>query len=358
MPTIDADAHVVETDETWEYLAPSERAYKPGAVYERLETGELLKYWVIGDRKVGTPWPGGGARSDAITGTFIDNVPLDVKAKYMLDVDARVAHMDELGTDIQVLYPTLWVHPLTDRPEVETALCRSYNRWMADVHRRGAGRFRWAAVVPVSDIPEARRELRTARDNGAVAVNVPGLDYRNRLINDPDFFPLYQEASDLDMPVCIHSGTSSPDMDRIWGRPLCGYQRNKFVGLGAFHLLVMSDLPDRFPKLRWGIIELSAGWLPYLINDLRRRVERRGGRLEERILADNHIWVACQTNDDLEHVIEYVGDDRLVMGTDYGHADSSTEIHALQLLRRRESLDPASVSRILYDNPAELYALR
>ena len=357
MPIIDADAHVVEIDETWDYLAPSEREYKPGVVYERLENGETLKYWVIGDNKIGTPWPGGGTRSDAITGTFIGNVPLDVKAKYMLDVDARVAHMDELGTDTQVLYPTMWVHPLTDRPAVETALCRSYNRWMADIHSQGGGRFRWVAVVPMSDIPEARREIRIARDHGAVAVNITGLDYRNRLINDPDFFPLYEEASDLDMPVCIHSGTNSPDMDRIWGRPLCGYQRNKFIGLAAFHLLIMSNLPDRFPKLRWGIIELSAGWLPYLINDLRRRVERRDIKFKERILADNNIWVACQMNDDLEHIIKYVGDDRLVMGTDYGHADSSTEIHALQLLQQHEFVSQESVSRILYDNPVGLYSL-
>lgn len=357
MPIIDADAHVVEIDETWEYMAPSDREYKPGVVYERLETGELLKYWVIGKRKIGTPWPGGGERSDAITGTFIGNVPLEIKAKYMLDVEARIRHMDEIGTDVQVLYPTLWVHPITDRPQLEAALCRSYNRWMSGIHDQGKGRFRWAAVVPVTDIEEARREMRIAKDNGAVAINIPGLDYQNRLINDPAFFPLYAEASDLDMPVCIHSGTNSPDIDRVWGKPLCGYQRNKFVGLGAFHLLIMSGLPDLFPKLRWGIIELSAGWLPYLINDLRRRVERRGGKLKDRVLADNNIWVACQMNDDLVDIIRYVGDDHLVMGTDYGHADSSTEIHALQALQRTEFLSSSSVSRILYDNPVALYGL-
>lgn len=357
MPIIDADAHVVEIDETWEYMAPSDREYKPGVVYERLETGELLKYWVIDEHKIGTPWPGGGAISDTLNGTFIGNVPLEIKAKYMLDVDARIRHMDEIGTDVQVLYPTLWVHPITDRPQVERALCHSYNRWMSDIHRQSKGRFRWAAVVPITDIEEAKREMRFAKDNGAVAINIPGLDYQNRLINDPDFFPLYSEASDLDMPVCVHSGTNSPDMDRIWNQPLCGYQRNKFVGLGAFHLLIMSGLPDMFPKLRWGIIELSAGWLPYLINDLKRRVERRGRKLKEHILADNNIWVACQMNDDLEQIIRYVGDDHLVMGTDYGHADSSTEIHALQALQQTEFLTPDSVSRILYDNPVELYGL-
>jgi len=67
MAIIDADAHVVEIDETWEYLAPNEREYKPGVVYEKLETGETLKFWIIGDQRVPTPWPGGGSLSDALT---------------------------------------------------------------------------------------------------------------------------------------------------------------------------------------------------------------------------------------------------------------------------------------------------
>ncbi len=58
----------------------------------------------------------------------------------MLDVQARVDHMDELGTDLQVLYPSLWTGPITTNPAEEVALCRSYNRWMADIHSQGKGR--------------------------------------------------------------------------------------------------------------------------------------------------------------------------------------------------------------------------
>ena len=49
------------------------------------------------------------------------------------NVAVRLKHMDELGIDIQVLWPTLFLERVADRPEVEVAVCRSYNRWLADI---------------------------------------------------------------------------------------------------------------------------------------------------------------------------------------------------------------------------------
>ena len=39
----------------------------------------------------------------------------------MENVTARVAHMDELGVDMQILYPTIFIQQVTDRAEVEVA---------------------------------------------------------------------------------------------------------------------------------------------------------------------------------------------------------------------------------------------
>ena len=47
------------------------------------------------------------------------------------------------------------------------------------------------------------------------------------------------------------------------------------------------------------------------------------------VLRRNKIWVACQTDDDLPHVLKYAGDDKLVIGTDYGHGDTSSELNAI-----------------------------
>ncbi len=52
-----------------------------------------------------------------------------------------------------------------------------------------------------------------------------------------------------------------------------------------------------------------------------------------------------------------VGDDNLIIGTDYGHSDSATEIQALRLLRSKEKIAPVLVDERLCHNPARFYGL-
>src|SRR5436309_14579194 len=62
------------------------------------------------------------------------------------NVEVRLRHMDQLGVDIQVLWPTLFLERVADRPEAEIAVCRSYNRWLADIWQQAKGRLRWVCV--------------------------------------------------------------------------------------------------------------------------------------------------------------------------------------------------------------------
>ena len=75
--------------------------------------------------------------------------------------------MDELEIDVQVLHSTIFIQQIADRPEVEVAVCRAYNRWLADIWRQGKGRLRWSAALPFMAMDEALKELRTAVENGA-----------------------------------------------------------------------------------------------------------------------------------------------------------------------------------------------
>ena len=94
--------------------------------------------------------------------------------------------MDQLGVDVQVIYPTIFLRPLTNKPAVDRALCRSYNRWLADIWAEGKGRLRWAAVLPLLDMDAALAELRWAREHGACAVFIRGLEGDKRLVERPD----------------------------------------------------------------------------------------------------------------------------------------------------------------------------
>ena len=49
----------------------------------------------------------------------------------MTDIPARLADMDRLGIATQIVYPTLFLVYLTDDPELDVALARAYNRFMA-----------------------------------------------------------------------------------------------------------------------------------------------------------------------------------------------------------------------------------
>ena len=86
--------------------------------------------------------------------------------------------------------------------------------------------------------------------------------------------------------------------------------------------------------------------------------ERSGVKVEKtEVMRKNKMWVACQTDDDLPYVLKYAGDDHLVIGTDYGHNDTSSEILALRKLKEDGQVPAAVVNKILDDNARALYGL-
>src|SRR5436189_202624 len=81
----------------------------------------------------------------------------------------------------------------------DVAMARSYNRWMADVWKKGGGRLRWIAVPGVMDMECALDQVRWCVDHGACGVMLRGFE-RDRLVSDPYFFPLYELVQELDVP--------------------------------------------------------------------------------------------------------------------------------------------------------------
>jgi predicted TIM-barrel fold metal-dependent hydrolase len=273
----------------------------------------------------------------------------------MLQLEARLRHMDELEVDVQVLFPSLFLRPLTERPACEAALCRSYNRWLADVWSQSEGRLRWAACAPLMSMDETIAELRFARENGGCAVFVRGV-YEDRPLTDPYYDRLYEAASDLDMPVCVHAATPSFHWNDTFENET-GFAKFKLPGVSTFHSLIFDGLMDRFPRLRYGFIEISSQWVPYALHDIAKRYARRGRELPKDIMRQSRIYVACQIDDDVPYVLKYAGEDNLVIGSDYGHADTATELEALSKLRLTGELSGQAIDKILDANPRALYGL-
>ncbi len=272
MTIIDSDAHVVETPETWSYMTGEDEVFHP-EIFTRSESDNAPRgdnrrkeFWVIDDHLIAK-----GANQG-------NDVPAD--SRDMVSVKSRLDHMDELGADIAVLFPTMWLRPMTKEFDVEYALVRSYNRWLADIWKQSNNRLRWAVIPPLLsliDKPKVRDELVFAKEHGAVSIFMRGME-SDRLLSHRYFFPLYEMAQELD--------------------------------------------------------------------------------LADDAMAANRLYVTTQVTDDIPSIVGAVGDDNLLIGTDYGHSDTATDIDAMKRLGAEGGIPQVSVDKILQANPARRYGLR
>jgi predicted TIM-barrel fold metal-dependent hydrolase len=69
------------------------------------------------------------------------------------------------------------------------------------------------------------------------------------------------------------------------------------------------------------------------------------------------MYVTCENSDDIAYIVREAGEDCLVIGTDYGHTDTSSDVDAIKVFRERTDVTPNVKQKILSDNARALYAL-
>ena len=132
---VDADAHVVETEHTWDFLEGAEKKFRPQLFQS--EENTAMQYWFLDGRAIGFR-PPTLTEQELIalskeTGRELKTEP---GARELRDVELRLKHMDKLGIDTQILFNTMWITRVADKAEAEIALCAAWNRWMADVWKK------------------------------------------------------------------------------------------------------------------------------------------------------------------------------------------------------------------------------
>ncbi len=303
MAVIDADTHIDETDATWEFIPDAQKHLKPTTVSPANPDPDrpVTRYWMIdGKRQLRF------IRDDKKTGT-------QVEQRELLDIDSRMRHMDEMGVDIQVIYPTLMLSEFTEKPELELALRKSYNRWMAARCEASKGRLRWVCLPPFHSPDEIEAELRFAKDNGACGVLKKGDREAGKWCVDPYFNPTYELAEKLDMPICIHQGSGTPDFAPVKEFSYGQFYKITLPVVHAFHNYLLHGTPDKFPKLRFGFIEAAATWIPYVLYELKRRLAKNQPgtsvldnlnqfELPKDVLKANRFYVSAQVDEDLPQV--------------------------------------------------------
>ena len=94
-----------------------------------------------------------------------------------------------------------------------------------------------------------------------------------------------------------------------------------------------------------------------MVYELRRRLDTVDDKLPDDLLNEFGLYVTCQIGDDVPYLLQKAGEGALMIGTDYGHADSSTELDALISLKETGGISTEMHTKIVDDNPRQFYGL-
>ena len=237
-------------------------------------------------------------------------------------LEDRLKAMDRHGVDMQVLTLTT---PGVDREEAERGirLAKLANDGFGKIIEDHPDRFTALAALPLQDpgasVDELERAVKECGLKGAMLLsNVNG-----RPLDSPEFFPVFERAVKLDVPLYIHP--TSPINDRS----MEDYRLVPIMGFGvdtslAVLRLVFSGVMKRLPKLK-----LAASHVGGVFPFLRGRIERGFEAYPEckvhiseppseylrRIWMDSIIY----NNDVLMSAIAFSGAGKIVLGSDYPH---------------------------------------
>lgn len=364
---LDADTHIAEPPQMWDYLDPEWYAQRPVIVGVPDDTvfGTADHMWLI-DGQIYPKVAGRGGNS-LVTPTAQTRVRgrEDVPARELTDIPMRFDGMRATNVDAQVVYPTLFLAYLTDDAAYEAALAKAYNRYMADVWAKSEDRIKWVVVPALRDIDATIEELRFGKQNGACGVFFRGIE-KDRMLDDPYFFPVYEEAASLGLAICVHQGQGAPALNNLVDlRRSHTFTHGRLPPISAFRNLVQNRIPEQFPDLRFGFIETGASWIPFALYQLQGTMSRDASFFGPRLFDEYNMWISIEVAEDMPYLMEKIGSDHLVSGTDYGHhapgttdrlrSDPSAQTHMVEHLRARSDLSQGTVDKILIANPNALY---
>lgn len=356
MVVIDADGHVEESVAMFNLIEEEFRPKRPQAL--KVESDSAYAPWNAVWLIEGQVYPRVVGKNGIILGTptLMDRAhtkPASIAAQELTDVEARLRDLDAAGIDKQVVFPTLFLATTAEDVKLEAALLRAYNSFMADARRRSGDRVHFAALVPIRDVDESVRELRRAKDLGAVAVMLLGIAWDKNL-SDPDLCPFYEEAAALDLPVCLHFGWGCPAITEIFESGHSFNSATMPVVMGARSVLA-SGILDEIPNLRFAFLETGSQWVPWVLHQIHR--SGRAARDPADYFRDGRAYVACEADEDINYLVGQLGEDCFVVASDYPHADLSAEANLSGAIMAREDVPLRVREKILGANPARLYGL-
>lgn len=286
--------------------------------------------------------------------------------------ETMLGAMDVEGIDVAVLFRTFAAHVIAFDdmdPALAAALCRAFNRWGADFCQKDRQRLKLGAQIPLHDVGLAVQEATFAVEElGALTLVLPSHMVQERPLYHPDYEPFWDAAESLGVAVSFHGIQASYTRDmlanRYWSNLALGHAAGQPVELMlSLGEILTGGVAARHPGIRFAFLEGTCGWLPWWLWALDERWEEWGDKelfsQQERPseLFARQCWVSTDVDETgVVRVVEHVGDDNLVVSTDWPHDDSAFP-HAVDEFLSIDGLSDDSRRKILWDNTARLYGV-
>lgn len=363
---IDADGHILEPPDIWDnYIDPAycdraPRLFVDTDGKERLRVEDNIIGGARGLGLLGAIGARDGSHSDTIK--YTEGRPGG------FDPHARIKDLDLDGIDAAFLYPSLGLFSgAVSDPQLAAAMCRAYNRWLADYCRPYPERLFGVAMLPMQSIDLAIAEMRFARKElGMRGGFLRPNPYNNRMAGHPDYDPFWAEAQELDFCIGFHEGGAS-------GMPTVGIDR--FESRGARHIIshtmemmlvamsvIWGGVCERFPKIRIGFLESGGGWIVPWLDRMDRHFDDQGfndSGLSTRPseLFQRNCWISFEpVEGSLDVLADYIGPHKILWATDYPHPDGFFP-GAPAMIANRPRLSPATKHQILAGGAMQFYGL-
>ncbi len=199
--------------------------------------------------------------------------------------DDRPRALDNLGFASQLVFTTWCLNNFgLERPEqapLAYATATAHNRMMQDFTATDR-RFLGTAYIPLIDIDAAIVTARAAIAAGAKALLIPSRP-QGRSASHIGYDPIWALAQEAGLPILFHVGDEKKLDPQYFDNGLPrvkdfhGGEEN-FTSVSYMAIphsveltlaaMILDGVLDRFPKLKVGVIELGASWLPGWMRNL------------------------------------------------------------------------------------------
>lgn len=289
-------------------------------------------------------------------------------------LDVRIADMAKANIDVQVLVPSNGSFYYDVEPQLAAAVCRSYNNAVGRIVKKYPGKFIGLATLPMQDPKLAVTELdRTVRElglSGLVCYTTVG----DKDLDSEEFWPVYAKAEELGIPVIVHPVNTGPivggwRMTRHYATRGYGFWSalgNSMENSVMIANLMFGGVLDAFPRLRFCFMEGGGTQVPHLMEGLAAVYSGEGDydRLKSKPKREpieylDQLYFSVRTTESLLGVlIDRLGKDSWVVGTDYPHADTmGSWPNTVSVIQAREDLSAEAKEAILGGNALRLFGL-